>query len=154
MQNNIAGSNEHIYKGLTLEFKQISRLKTSGGNGDIYDIEILNDETKKNTCVAKFLKDKWRTDPIRSERFKREIDASRELSKTINGILPIYDYSELQNNNKETGWFIMPKAKTTEELFGSTTSIEQKIKILLDLATIIKCINENNKVTIKPNTLY
>ena len=92
---------DKVYKGEQYSFRRKKDFFAHGGNGQIYDV-ILVDSCDTNNYVAKFFRGKTK-DNIRYNRFKKE--ASFVYSKRdIDGIMPIIDKfcpDLLRNNRSE-----------------------------------------------------
>lgn len=152
MQNNTPDNDPHIYKGNTLQFRRLSRID-KGGNGEIFRIEIVNrDKSQDFKCVAKFIKKTYKSDNRRVARFNKEISETSKICKTIQGILPVVDYSLIDLDDEFSGWYIMPRAKSVERFFKPKSKIPEKIEFLLSLAAIIRDIHNSKRAhrDIKP----
>ncbi len=47
----------------------------------------------------------------REQRFKKEINLTRQIQDQIDGIIPIYDSSDFSDDKKDLEWYLMPRAK-------------------------------------------
>ena len=139
------------------ELYSFYREKTSigkGGNGAVYEAEILSNSGLGFPVVAKFFEYEGADKEKRYKRFKNEIIALNEL-KDIEGIMKVLDKKCPQNvpQTKEEAWYLMPKAKPYK--LTRKSNLYTKILDMLELARIIQCIHERNGAhrDIKPENI-
>jgi serine/threonine protein kinase len=102
-----------VYKGDLYKFtlgKQIGK----GGNGRVFEVNILNPQCTER-CVVKILSiDKWRDKKMKELRYKRfhkEIHTVLEFQNDLSGIMKVLDFhcpDEMQE--KCEVWYLMYKA--------------------------------------------
>lgn len=139
------------------ELYSFYREKTSigkGGNGAVYEVEILSKSGLGFPVVAKFFEYEGADKEKRYKRFKNEIIALNEL-KDIEGIMKVLDKKCPQNvpQTNEEAWYLMPKAKPYK--LTRKSNLYAKILDMLELARIIQCIHERNGAhrDIKPENI-
>ena len=84
----------------------------NGGNGAVYEVELLSDNGLGVPMVAKFFEYEGTDKEKRYKRFKNEIIALNEL-KDIDGIMQVLDKKCPQDipRTMDEAWYLMPKAK-------------------------------------------
>ena len=129
-----------IYEGKKYKFRLGTKIG-SGGNGEVYEVKVLNDSTLGD-CVVKFLyKDRWKgiKREIRYARFLKEIETVLELQEDIEGIMKILDYycpHEIQDNKNV--WYLMHKAESFRSFSRKNKlKIREKLSYLIDLSDIL-----------------
>lgn len=125
-----------------------------GGNGAVYEVELLSDNGLGFPMVAKFFEYEGTDKEKRYKRFKNEIIALNEL-KDIDGIMQVLDKKCPQDipRTMDEAWYLMPKAKPYK--LTHSPNIYIKIVDMLQLARIIQCIHERNGAhrDIKPENI-
>lgn len=133
---------KQIYKGRNFEFTKGEQIG-QGGNGKVFNTNILNSENNED-CVVKVLSlKKWNGNKALKEkryrRFYREISTVQKVQNEISGIMKIMDfYCPEEMEGKKEVWYLMKKAKSyraasNENKFNITT----KIKNIFDLSNIL-----------------
>ena len=142
------------YVGELYSFYRENRSIGSGGNGAVYNVELLSNNGFEFPIVAKFFEYEGRDKEKRYKRFKNEIMALNEL-KDITGVMKIIDKKCPQHvpQSKEEAWYLMPKAKPYKPT--RTSNLYDKIIDMLQLAQIIKCIHDRKGAhrDIKPENI-
>lgn len=142
------------YVGELYSFYRENRPIGKGGNGAVYEVEILSGNGLEFPVVAKFFEYEGVDKEKRYKRFKNEIIAMNGL-KDIEGIMKVVDKQCPQNvpQTKEEAWYLMPKAKSYKLTHPS--SLYAKIVDMLQLARIIQCIHERKGAhrDIKPENI-
>jgi serine/threonine-protein kinase len=118
-----------------------------GGNGKVWNAEILHPQ-KEGNYVVKFLSlEKWQgtQKKLRYERFKKEIMKILDLQKDTIGIMTIIDYNcpNLMLEGEEV-WYLMPKAVSFQEYYEDRNqkyTIKEKIEDILYLAKILSALH-------------
>ena len=126
-----------------------------GGNGAVYDVELLpNDNELQFPVVAKFFNYKGIDKEKRYNRFKNEVIVLDEL-KDITGVMNIIDKKCPKNvpEFNDEAWYLMPKAKPYK--ITQTSNLYTKVTEMIQLANIIKCIHERKGAhrDIKPENI-
>lgn len=153
---------------MTMEKEQRERIKSkkafytlgillgSGGNGEVYEavvqesfdakMQVGNHYAIKRCNVKRFREDQRE---VRKERFIREIHTVQALQDTINGIVPVMDSNEAQDDDL---WYSMPIAN--RYLFKNS-GVAVIIKDSLLLATTLRQIHlaDYTHRDIKPSNL-
>ena len=129
-----------IYEGNKYKF-QLGRKIGKGGNGEVYEVKVLDDETLGD-CVVKFLcKDRWKGSKrtLRYARFLKEIETVLKLQEDIEGIMKILDYycpDKIEEN--ENVWYLMYKAESFRNFsMQNELNMEEKLSYLIDLSDIL-----------------
>ena len=139
-----------VYKGEQYSFRRAPKSFAHGGNGHIYDVELINPFDDKK-YVAKFFHCKNKA-TIRYNRFKRE--AKFISGQGIDGIVPLIDKHcpELLSGD-EDAWYLMPKAEQYK--VNHSQSIVDKLDDMLCLARIIERLHGMKKAhrDIKPENI-
>lgn len=142
------------YIGETYSFYRKNRPIGRGGNGAVYEVELLSDNGLGVPMVAKFFEYEGTDKEKRYKRFKNEIIALNEL-KDIDGIMQVLDKKCPQDipRTMDEAWYLMPKAKPYK--LTHSPNIYIKIVDMLQLARIIQCIHERNGAhrDIKPENI-
>ena len=142
------------YVGELYSFYRENRFIGSGGNGAVYNVELLSNNGLEFPVVAKFFEYEGKDKEKRYKRFKNEIIALNEL-KDITGVMKVIDKKCPQNvpQSKEEAWYLMPKAKPYKPI--RTSNLYDKIMDMLQLAQIIKCIHDRKGAhrDIKPENI-
>lgn len=119
-----------------------------GGNGIVYSVDVVdglgNLPSVEKGFVVKILtltrfKDEKKKANRRS-RFKREIIKVNELQNSIEGIIPVVDYSFGDNDNGENDWYLMPKAE--EYKYWLPESLYKKLEQMGTVAETLRNIHE------------
>ena len=126
-----------------------------GGNGEVYDVELLpNDNELQFPVVAKFFNYKGIDKEKRYNRFKNEVIVLDKL-KGITGVMNIIDKKCPKNvpKSNDEAWYLMPKAKPYK--ITQTSNLYTKVTEMIQLANIIKCIHERKGAhrDIKPENI-
>ncbi|CEO33249.1 protein kinase domain-containing protein [Paraclostridium sordellii] len=129
-----------IYQGKKYKFKLGKRIG-KGGNGEVYEVDILNCKSS-GTYVVKFLSiNRWRGKKreLRYNRFFKEIHTVVELQEDTTGIMKILDYycpDKIQEN--DSVWYLMERAESFKD-FSSRNKLDLKAKLsyLIDLSNIL-----------------
>ncbi len=126
-----------------------------GGNGAVYDVELLPHENSiEYPLVAKFFEYKGVDKEKRYDRFKYEIMALDEL-KDITGVMKVIDKKCPPDilQSSEQAWYLMRKAEPYRT--ARFSNLYDKITDMLQLAGIIKCIHERKRAhrDIKPENI-
>ena len=131
------------YIGESYSFYRKNRPIGKGGNGAVYEVELLSDNGLGFPMVAKFFEYEGTDKEKRYKRFKNEIIALNEL-KDIDGIMQVLDKKCPQDipRTMDEAWYLMPKAKPYK--LTHSPNIYIKIVDMLQLARIIQCIHERN----------
>ena len=128
-----------LYKGSIVEFTRNEKDIGHGGNGGVYDVDIVDNEKFDFPVVAKFFEcDKKPYEKgKRYERFKKEIETVQRCQSEIPGIMNIIDSScpEQAPNNKDEAWYIMPKADKYH--INKSSNLTKKLEEMLELANTI-----------------
>lgn len=100
------------YIGELYSFYRKNRPIGKGGNGAVYEVELLPDNGLGFPMVAKFFEYEGTDKEKRYKRFKNEIIALNEL-KDIDGIMQVLDKKCPQDipRTMDEAWYLMPKAK-------------------------------------------
>lgn len=100
------------YVGELYSFYRKNRPIGKGGNGAVYEVELLSDNGLGVPMVAKFFEYEGTDKEKRYKRFKNEIIALNEL-KDIDGIMQVLDKKCPQDipRTMDEAWYLMPKAK-------------------------------------------
>ncbi len=142
------------YVGERYSFYRDNKDIGSGGNGAVYDVELLPNNELEFPVVAKFFEYDGADKGKRYERFRNEIIALNELND-IEGIMRVIDKRCPQNTprTKDEAWYLMPKAKPYR--LTRTPKLYAKIIDMLQLARIIQCIHERKGAhrDIKPENI-
>ena len=142
------------YIGELYSFYRENNSIGKGGNGAVYEVEILSDNGLEIPMVAKFFEYEGKDKEKRYKRFKNEIIALNEL-KDIEGVMQVLDKKCPQNipRTMDEAWYLMPKAKPYR--LTRTPKLYAKIIDMLQLAEIIKCIHERKGAhrDIKPENI-
>ena len=142
------------YIGESYSFYRKNRPIGKGGNGAVYEVELLSDNGLGFPMVAKFFEYEGTDKEKRYKRFKNEIIALNEL-KDIDGIMQVLDKKCPQDipRTMDEAWYPMPKAKPYK--LTHSPNIYIKIVDMLQLARIIQCIHERNGAhrDIKPENI-
>lgn len=132
-----------LYKGNIVEFTRNEKDIGHGGNGVVYDVDIVNNEKFKFPVVAKFFEcdKKLYEKEKRYERFKKEIETVQRFQSEIPGIMNIIDSfcPKQVPNNKDEAWYIMPKAD--EYRINNRNSLIKKLEEMLELAKTISMLH-------------
>ncbi len=123
----------------------INRNFDGGGNGSV---SIVKDRETGKEYVLKELR---KFSEERNARFVDEIHVMYNNYKTIDGILPVYDYSE------EEYWYIMPRAELiVNYIKNNQISFDDRIDIVINYAEILNNLHIHNIChrDIKPLNLY
>ena len=123
-----------------------------GGNADVY---LAYDNTLKQTVALKCLKNREsRGYSKKLKRFKDEIKAVREISKSIKGILPVLDH----NIDKEANphWYTMPVAMPINKYTLINSDKENIIECIRSLAETLNALHSKGIFhrDIKPSNIY
>ncbi len=123
-----------VFAGKHNSYKLLRKIG-SGGNGEIYDAEIVGDlpniPASQDGYVVKVLtQDKDRSKRI--ERFTLEVDTVLKYKNQVSGMMPIYDYSLDKTN--DLYWLLMPKAR--KYLYYKNRAYDS-LKQMLELGQII-----------------
>jgi len=136
---------DKIYKGNLYEFKVKNWIK-NGGNGEVYEVNILNSSIA-DSCVVKVLSlNKWwgAKKKERYERFYKEIETVMFLQENIPGIMKILDFhcpKEIQNDYEV--WYLMYKARSFREFIANKKGdLRIKLKYLLNLSNILCALHD------------
>lgn len=131
------------YAGELYCFYRKKKAIGSGGNGAVYDVDLLPNNGLEFPVVAKFFEYEGSDKEKRYKRFKNEIVALNKL-KDIEGIMPVLDKKCPQDipRTMDEAWYLMPKAKPYR--LTRAPKIYTKIIDMLQLAEIIKCIHDRN----------
>lgn len=125
----------------------------SGGNGNVGLVSNFeNEKVIKIFSVNKKLS-KGKRDR-RYKRFCREIEVQRELSREINGILPVFDAGFPEEFSiKEPAWYTMPRAD--KFVVRDDVPLIKKLQRMLELAEILKQLHEKGMAhrDLKPENL-
>lgn len=125
-----------------------------GGNGDVFELLEENYPNKKSEYVLKELKKKSYKDDKRYTRFKKEIEIQR---KGIKGVMPILKHNVPDNpTESDKPWYIMPEATPLKKVLSQDNySGEKKVKLMLDVAKILKKLHEKGYAhrDLKPENL-
>lgn len=147
-------SGRKIYVGDLFSFYRENKSIGRGGNGAVYNVTLLPENTLDFPVVAKFFEYEGVHKEKRYNRFKNKIAALNVL-KDITGVMKVIDKKCPLNvpKSKEEAWYLMPKAKTYK--LTQTSNLYEKILDMLQLARIIKCIHERNGAhrDIKPENI-
>lgn len=142
------------YVGELYSFYRDDKPIGKGGNGAVYDVEILSGNGLEFPVVAKFFEYEGANKEKRYKRFKNEIIALNEL-KDIAGVMEVVDKQCPQNvpQTKREAWYLMPKAKPYRLTYHS--SLYNRTVDMLRLARIIQCIHERKEAhrDIKPENI-
>lgn len=142
------------YVGELYDFYRIDEAIGKGGNGAVYKVKILSGDRIDFPVVAKFFEYEGKDKGKRYKRFVNEIIALDEL-KDIDGIMPVLDKKCPQDipETADSAWYLMPKAKSYDVTYSK--SLYAKVKDMLRLARIIKCIHERKSAhrDIKPENI-
>ena len=100
------------YVGELYSFYRAKSSIGSGGNGAVYEVELLPNSGLEFPVVAKFFEYEGADKEKRYKRFKNEIIALNELND-IEGIMKVLDKKCPQSvpQTKDEAWYLMPKAK-------------------------------------------
>ena len=131
------------YAGELYCFYRKKKAIGSGGNGAVYDVDLLPNNGLEFPVVAKFFEYEGSDKEKRYKRFKNEIVVLNKL-KDIEGIMPVLDKKCPQDipRTMDEAWYLMPKAKPYR--LTRAPKIYTKIIDMLQLAEIIKCIHDRN----------
>ena len=129
------------YIGELYGFYRKNRSIGKGGNGAVYEVELLSGNGLNFPVVAKFFEYEGPDKEKRYKRFKNEIIALNEL-KDIDGIMQVLDKKCPEDipRTMDEAWYLMPKAKPYK--LTRTSNLYLKIVDMLQLARIIQCIHE------------
>lgn len=142
------------YIGELYGFYRKNRSIGKGGNGAVYEVELLSGNGLNFPVVAKFFEYEGPDKEKRYKRFKNEIIALNEL-KDIDGIMQVIDKKCPEDipRTMDEAWYLMPKAKPYK--LTRTSNLYLKIVDMLQLARIIQCIHERKGAhrDIKPENI-
>lgn len=123
---------------------RLTRKIGHGGNGLVFSVDVIEKSKKlseEESYVIKYLvvESKDENEMIkRKARFKKEFEQVLKLQQKIDGIIPVYDASFLEES-AEQFWYLMPQA----ELFCyKQNSILVKLERMLELGRTIKQLHD------------
>lgn len=135
--------NNTIYHGMYHKFKKGNFLGR-GGNGIVYNTEILDIESDKKYVIKILNIRKWDKNNQeklkRYERFKREIKTTVKLQDDVVGIMKIIDfYCPDDIPNDKDVWYVMYKAERFNEFFQNNShTLIEKMNWILRLGVVIQ----------------
>lgn len=142
------------YVGELYSFYRAKSSIGSGGNGAVYEVELLPNSGLEFPVVAKFFEYEGADKEKRYKRFKNEIIALNELND-IEGIMKVLDKKCPQSvpQTKDEAWYLMPKAKPYK--LTRKSNLYAQISDMLQLARIIQCIHKRKGAhrDIKPENI-
>lgn len=133
-----------------------------GGNGEVYEVEKINEPKNKlalkliNLNIKNYYRNKKSKERIKYKRFISEIDVVINNQDSIKGILPILDINKPENpSNDNLPWYVMPIAKPMIDEIKDY-NLEQKVKVILELCKVLKDIHSKYIAhrDIKPQNIY
>lgn len=136
----------NIYEGKHHKFKK-GKYIGKGGNGIVYDAEILDIKSDKKYVVKILNIRKWdknnQEKSKRYERFKREIKTTVELQNDVVGIMKIIDfYCPDEIPNDKDVWYVMYKAERFNEFFQNNShTLIEKMNWILRLGVVIQALH-------------
>lgn len=156
------------YGNNIIRFRKNRRLG-SGGNGEVFSIELLKgkellEKEWPNVDLSKlvvkfFVRDVKRNmaeQRNRYERFRREVKTQRESCKKFSGVVPILEYHcpEEYPSRKYAAWYIMPEAKVFK--VSKDIPLKRKLEQMLELATVISILHKKGIMhrDIKPDNIF
>lgn len=138
--------NTTIYQGKHHKFKK-GKYIGKGGNGIVYDAEILDIKSDKRYVIKILNIGKWnKNDQAKSERyerFKREIKTTVKLQDEVDGIMKIIDfYCTDEIPNDKDVWYVMYKAEKFNKFFqDNNLMLKEKMNCILRFGTIIEALH-------------
>lgn len=131
---------EETYGGQSYKFK-IGKSIGKGGNGEVFEANIINSESIEKYVVKFLAVDKWGNEKLkkRYNRFHKEINTVLVLQKDISGIMKIVNFHcpEIMQKGKAV-WYLMKKAETFSEFCKiNKLDLKKKIEYLLELANVL-----------------
>ena len=126
------------------DYKIIKQL----GEGGNAIVELVEDPDHNRVALKK-LKDNSSRE--RKERFKYEIDVLKKWSNTVDGIIPIFDYSVSEY------WYTMPIATPVmQHIFKNELSPDRIVDYFIELCQTMSTLHNNgiSHRDIKPNNIY
>ncbi|CAI3733496.1 putative Non-specific serine/threonine protein kinase [Clostridium neonatale] len=138
--------NNTVYQGKHHKFKK-GKYIGKGGNGIVYDAEILCIKSDEKYVIKILNIGKWHKDgqakSERYERFKREIKTTVELQDDVAGIMRIIDfYCPDEIPNDKDVWYVMYKAEKFNEFFQNNNyTLIEKMNWILRLGVIIQALH-------------
>lgn len=145
------------------------KLLGSGGNGDVFSIELLKGKellekewpnVNLNKLVVKFfacdVKKNITEQKKRYERFRKEVKTQGESCKKLLSVIPILEYHcpEEYLGRKYEAWYIMPEAKVFK--VSKDIPLKQKLEQMLELADVIHQLHKKGIMhrDIKPDNIF
>lgn len=137
-----SGYSKKVYFGKDINFERKCEFLGHGGNGGVYEINIININASY-PVVAKFFECNKNKEERKKRyyRFKKEIMIIQEYQAEITGMIKILDYKcpdELPKVNDES-WYVMPRALPYR--INSSNSLIKKLNDMLQLATTINLLH-------------
>ncbi|MEK4439906.1 MULTISPECIES: protein kinase domain-containing protein [Niallia] len=125
-----------------------------GGNATVYIARIAKEKESKEFAL-KILDDSPNNFSEKIERFKIETELVMSIQNEINGVIPIYDFN-FKENESEKFWYIMPLATPINEHFTYDTSIDEKVKCIIEISRVMTQLHRKDIVhrDIKPSNIY
>lgn len=155
-----------VYSGKFLQFRKCEERIGKGGNGKVYLIEVLKGQEliakdwpdfHNGEFVVKLFSVESGNPRIREKRYTRfcqEVKKQLELSRLIEGVMPVIDHClpEEYSDHSEA-WYVMPKASPIKYIYRK--SLEEKLGLLKDLLDIVEQIHKQGVAhrDIKPDNL-
>lgn len=144
------GTKEILSAGMCVEGRYGKyRLKKKighGGNGSVYSVEVIEQGEglpKEDNFAIKFLIVEPRDEKEmakRKARFKKEFEQLLSIQKKVDGIIPVYDASFLQEEGSGALlWYLMPMAAPFEYKQDSTSV---NLERMLELGRTIKQLHD------------
>jgi serine/threonine protein kinase len=125
-----------------------------GGNATVFLAKLAknNDSPEFALKVLNSSGNKFRE---KVERFKIETELVLRIQNDIKGIIPILEHN-FPVNDESSYWYIMPCATPINKHFAGESSIDEKIKCVIDISIVLKELHSNDIVhrDIKPSNIY